>query len=81
MNVLHTTFDFDETFSGYITAVNLKHSDQVCLTKAFRFSYSADVFANPIILLDFLLHKINPFLGLKLVHLGLFYEFIVIQWD
>jgi len=48
------------------------------LPKAFRFSDSADIFSNPIILLDFLLHKVNPFLGLNLVHLGLFYEFVVI---
>ena len=81
LNVLCTTLNFDETFPGHITAVNLQHSDQVCLSKTLGFSYFADVFANPIILLNLLLHKVNPFLGLKLVHLGLFYEFVVIQWD
>ena len=54
--MLRTTFNFNKTFSRHITPVNLKHSDQVCLSKTLRFSNFANVFTDTIILLNLPFH-------------------------
>lgn len=78
--MLRTPFNFYKTLTGHIATINLKHSNEICLTKFASFSYSSNILADKKILFDFLFHN-NTSSGLSLVHLGLFYLLVMIQWD
>lgn len=58
--MLSTTLNLYETLSGHVTAINLQHTNKVCLTNLAFFSDISDVFTDSKILFNFLFHKNHP---------------------
>ena len=58
--MLRTAFDFNEAFPGYITAIDLKDTNQICLPQLPGLSDSSDVLTDVKILFDFLFHNNTP---------------------
>ena len=70
--MLRTTLNLYQTFTGHVTAINLKYTNKIRLTQLLSLADFSDIRTDMKILFDFLFHTNTP-IGLNLVHLGLFY--------
>ena len=73
LDVLGAPFDLYQTLTSYVTTINLKHTNKICLAKPLCLADFSDILTDTKILFDFLF-RTNTLSGLNLVHLDLFYS-------